>query len=63
MTPKEFYDKVVLMRQAQIEWFKKHTPTALTRSKDLEKEIDAEIARVNNILNGRQTPVQGELFT
>lgn len=43
MTPKEFYDKVVEMRKAQKEYFRFRAPSALSKSKQLEAEIDAEI--------------------
>ena len=42
MTPKEFYDKVVEMRKAQKEYFRFRAPSALSKSKQLEAEIDAE---------------------
>lgn len=40
MTPKEFYDKVVEMRKAQKEYFRFRAPSALSKSKQLEAEID-----------------------
>ena len=42
MTPKEFYDKVVEMRKAQKEYFRFRAPSALSKSKQLEAEIDAD---------------------
>lgn len=62
MTAKDFFDLVAEMRKNQIEWFTKHTPSSLTKSRELEKQVDQEIYRVNCILNNRQEPVQGELF-
>lgn len=62
MKPKEFFDKVSELREAQKEYFKTRSNAALNRSKALEKEIDDEIARVNTILSKRTQPVQGNLF-
>ena len=50
MTPKEFFDLVVDMRKAQINWFKTHNQGYLDRSKHLEKLVDKEIDRVQKIL-------------
>lgn len=62
MNPRQFYDKVCELRAAQKEYFKTRSSAALNRSKALEREIDAEIARVNAILSKRPQPVQGNLF-
>ena len=43
MTPQEFFQKVVEMRQAQKRYFKMRTSLDLAQSKKLEKEIDNEI--------------------
>ncbi len=56
MKPKEFFDKVAAMRAAQKGFFStvKGDPAHgkyYAESKRLEAEIDAEIARVNNIIN------------
>lgn len=51
MTPKEFYEKVVKMREAQKSYFKTRSSMALQLCKRLEKEIDNEIARVDQITN------------
>lgn len=51
MTPKEFYEKVVKMREAQKNYFKTRSSMALQLSKRLEKEVDNEIARVDQITN------------
>lgn len=51
MTPKEFYEKVVKMREAQKSYFKTRSSMDLQLCKRLEKEIDNEIARVNQITN------------
>lgn len=56
MSPKEFFDKVVKMRAAQKEYFKFRSTSNLNTSKRLEKEIDAEIARVQKIEYERRNP-------
>ncbi len=47
MKPREFFDKVALMRKMQKEYFKTRSSLDLRQAKTLEKEIDAEIERVN----------------
>lgn len=49
MNPREFYLKVVEMRDAQKSYFRSRNAGALQRSKALEAEIDAEIKRVQDI--------------
>lgn len=48
MNAKEFFDKVARMRRLQKEYFKKRDPYVLKQAKEIEKEIDAEIDRVND---------------
>lgn len=62
MNARQFFDKVVLMREWQKKYFKSHSQSALQQSMRLEKEIDDEIKRVQDIV-GLQQPQQGELFT
>nr|DAZ11384.1 MAG TPA: hypothetical protein [Caudoviricetes sp.] len=63
MKPREFYDKVVLMRRMQKEYFKNRSSIALQKSKQLEKEIDDEITRVEGILGRSEAqPHQGNIF-
>ena len=62
MTAREFFDKVTQMRQFQKEYFKTRSGIALQRSKSLEREIDAEIERVNNIVRSKEQPQQANLF-
>ena len=62
MTPKEFYDKVVEMREAQKEYFRFRTSAALSRSKRLEAEIDREIKRVEQLQAGKEKARQKSLF-
>lgn len=45
-----FFDLVSEMRKAQKEYFKTRSSESLTRSKDLERQVDKEIQRVNEIL-------------
>lgn len=66
MNPKEFYDKVVLMRKLQKEYFRSRSRSALDRSKAVEREIDSEIERVSKITgesaNGGKEPKEQNLF-
>lgn len=55
MNAKQFFDKVVLMRQAQRDYFTTRDKEVLAKAKALEKEIDAEINRVNLILKAKET--------
>lgn len=45
-----FFDLVSEMRKAQNEYFKTRSSESLTRSKDLERQVDKEIQRANEIL-------------
>lgn len=56
MDSRQFYETVKKMREAQKEYFRTHTQTALKRSKSLEKVIDSEIERVEGILKKRREP-------
>lgn len=56
MTHEEFFRKVERIRAKQREYFRTRSSAALTDSKRLEKEIDAEIERVNKIVSSRQNP-------
>lgn len=51
MDARQFFERVKVMRHFQKEYFKTRTRTALQQSKALESEIDAEIARVNRLLD------------
>ena len=63
MTPREFFDKVAAMRDAQKRFFKSHSSFDLQESKRLEREIDNEIARVAAIQNNKPAgPTQLTLF-
>lgn len=56
MNPREFFDKVSMMRKAQKEYFRTRSSRALTDSRRLEKEIDAEIERANKAMTERLNP-------
>lgn len=56
MNPREFFDKVSLMRKAQKEYFRTRSGRSLTDSRRLEKEIDAEIERANKVMAERLNP-------
>lgn len=56
MDAKTFFDKVSQLRKAQKEYFRTRSGRALTDSKRLEKEIDAEIERVNKVMADKQNP-------
>ena len=56
MSPKEFFDKVCRMRKAQKDYFRTRSGRALSDSKRLEKEIDAEIERVNKVMEEKNNP-------
>lgn len=52
----QFFRLVERMRKAQKEYFKYRTSNVLNESKRLEKEVDDEISRVNNLLLDKQQP-------
>lgn len=54
MTPKEFFNKVVEMRRCQKEYFKNKRQIDLRISKQIEREVDEEIERVQKILHNKQ---------
>lgn len=56
MTPKEFFDKVVEMRRCQKKYFKNKRQIDLRISKQIEREVDEEIERVQKILHDKQNP-------
>ena len=61
MNARQFFIKVMLMREAQKKYFKTRAASALQQSKLLENEIDAEIDRVQALLEKHQ-PKQTDLF-
>ena len=48
MTYEQFIDLVAEMRQAQKEYFKTRDRNILSKSKQLEAQVDAEINKVNS---------------
>ena len=54
MDSREFFNKVALMRQLQQEYFRTRSRSVLTNCKNVERVIDAEIKRVNAIMERRQ---------
>lgn len=50
MNARQFFDKVALMRKLQKEYFRTRSKTTLNQSKAVEREVDAEIARVHDAL-------------
>lgn len=56
MDAKAFFFLVERMRAKQKEYFKTRTSASLTESKTLEKAVDAEIARVRDIIYKKQNP-------
>lgn len=56
MTAKEFFDLVSEMREKQKEYFRTRSASALNESKTLERRVDAEIMRANQIIKERQQP-------
>lgn len=67
MNAKQFFDKVVELRQTQREYFRTRLPDVLRKSKAIEAEIDREIKRVQQIEKDRTRAEaerqQGSLFT
>lgn len=63
MKPREFFDLVCKMRAAQKEYFKTHRKSALSLSKHLESQVDAEISRVGRLLGlSAAIPQQRSIF-
>ena len=54
MTAKEFFDLVAEMREKQKEYFRTRSSSVLTESKALERKVDDEIRRVNQIMAEKQ---------
>ena len=63
MNAKQFFDRVTIMRKYQKEYFRTRSQAVLKLSKALELEIDAEITRVNALMEKEQKePIQKNLF-
>lgn len=56
MNSRYFFDTVCRMRKAQKNYFKTRDRDALNVSKEIEKQVDEEINRVNGILAKKGMP-------
>lgn len=56
MNSRDFFDMVCRMRKAQKNYFKTRGRDALNVSKEIEKQVDEEIIRVNGILAKKEMP-------
>lgn len=56
MNAKEFFTLVAQMRDKQKEYFRTRSTSVLQESKRLEKQVDDEIKRVNEIVENKQEP-------
>lgn len=54
MTAKEFFGLVSDMREKQKEYFRTRSSSVLSESKALERRVDAEIMRVNQMMKEKQ---------
>ena len=65
MNARKFFDKVCMMRKYQKAYERTHAQLSYNQSKSIEKEIDAEIDRVQNIIREREQKEyeQNNLFT
>lgn len=54
MKAEDFFNLVTEMRKNQKDYFKTRSIEALRKSKELEKQVDDEIARVNKIISDKQ---------
>ena len=50
MNSRDFFDMVCRMRKAQKNYFKTRDRDVLNMSKEIEKQVDEEINRVNSVL-------------
>ena len=56
MNSRAFFDLVCRMRKAQKSYFKTRDRDALNLSKEIEKQVDEEINRVNRVLAKKEMP-------
>ena len=65
MNARNFFDKVCMMRKYQKAYERTHSQLSYNQSKSIEKEIDAEIERGQNIIRLREQKEyeQNNLFT
>lgn len=55
MNAKAFYDLVKEMRENQRNYFQTRQNRFLSRAKQLERQVDAEITRVERVLSGEKS--------
>lgn len=55
----QFFRLVERMRDKQKEYFRTRSAAVLNESKQLERDVDKEIQRVNNVLDNRQPSLFG----
>lgn len=63
MNARQFFDRVAQLRKFQKEYFATRSKESLHQSIALEKEIDAEIERVQVLLAHKQDVPQPNLFS
>lgn len=56
MTAREFFNLVREMRETQRSYFLTRSKDLLSKSKELEREVDREIARVDKLLGEKTNP-------
>lgn len=56
MNAREFFDLVREMREAQRSYFRTRSKDLLEKSKQLEREVDREITRVDKLLGEKTNP-------
>ena len=62
MDARQFYNMVVKMRKAQRDYFRTRSQLSLNESKQLEKLVDAEIKRVDKVLEEQAKNQQQKLL-
>ena len=63
MNARQFFDRVAQLRKFQKEYFATRSKESLHQSIALEKEIDAEIERVQALIAQKQDVQQPNLFS
>ena len=56
MNAYDFFNLVTKMRDKQKEYFRTRSASVLQESKRLEKQVDEEIQRVNELIKDKQEP-------
>lgn len=56
-----FYGRVKFLRECQKEYFETRQPSALKKSKEIEREVDREIKRIDEIVKKREEDKQLKL--